>query len=265
MLPEVLSAAEGNTPWRKLGKIKLGIKVQSAKKDPQGNPVEYPKDVDYFVVPPEYQKFTGDKPKELHIVLMQPTLAKIFDTRRTVYNSNGSRFCHSADGKTARRYMKVEGTSDHADVEIPCPGLNCQFHKNKKCQDRGYLSFRIASVPEIGEFAMIFGSKVAQAQILKSLQIVEFLTKDRPMGMYGIRMKLVRVETTFYKDLENTGQKKRITKFIPNLEIDYNSLLASDKKLLGPAMAMPIPMLPAELDADAAPDDEEAAHSTTAQ
>ncbi len=251
MLPEVTAAAEGYTPWRKLGKVKLGVKAKN------GSGVEYPKDLDYFVIPPEYQKFTGPKPTELSIVMMHPTLERCFDTRAVAYNSNESKFCHTRDGVTAIRHKKVDGTDKFADVEIPCPGLACEFRINKKCQARGYLNFRIASVPEIGEFVMIFGSKVAQAQILKTLQTLQYLTQDRPQGMYGIRMKLRRVETTFHKDLDGSGQPKKIKKFIPNLEIDYPALLSSDKRLLGPMMGMEIPLLPAELDADAAPDDEE--------
>jgi len=249
MLPEVEAAAAGHTPWRKLGKVKLGIKAKN------GQGVEYPKDVDYFVVPEEYRKFTGEKPKELPIVLMQPTLDKIFDTKAVMYTKNNSWMCRTDDGKRAIRHMKLEGSDKYGDVEIPCPGLNCEFRINKSCQARGYLSFRIASIPEVGEFTMVFGSKVAQAKIFKTLQVVEHFTRTRPEGMYGIRMKLVRTEITFHKDLDASGQKKKIVKFIPELEIDWNSLLSADKQLLGPMMGMQIPQLPPELDVDAAPDE----------
>lgn len=257
MLPEVVTAAEGHTAWRKLGKVRLGIKVKNA------NGVEYPKDVNYFVIPEEYRKYTGEQPTELPIVLMRGSLfnkndprASMFDTRAAMYNANQSKFCHTVDGVRAIRHMKPEGSDKFQDVEIPCPGLDCEYRRNKKCAAKGYFNFRIASVPEVGEFVMIFGSKVAQAQILKTLQVVQMLTQGREKGMYGIRMKLRRVEITFHKDLDGSGLKK-ITKFIPQLEIDWESLLATDKQMLGPAMGMPIPILPAELDADAAPDDEE--------
>ena len=46
----------------RLGKIRLGIKVQGDKKNP------YPRAVDYFVVPEEIQPCVGEKPKKLSIM-----------------------------------------------------------------------------------------------------------------------------------------------------------------------------------------------------
>jgi hypothetical protein len=46
----------------RLGKIRLGIKVQGDKKNP------YPRAVDYFVVPAEIQPSVGEKPKKLSIM-----------------------------------------------------------------------------------------------------------------------------------------------------------------------------------------------------
>ena len=46
----------------RLGKIRLGIKVEEPRKNP------YPRATDYFVVPDEIKESVGDKPKQLQIM-----------------------------------------------------------------------------------------------------------------------------------------------------------------------------------------------------
>ena len=46
----------------RLGKIRLGIKVEPPDKSP------YPKATDYFVVPDEIKQEVGEQPKELQIM-----------------------------------------------------------------------------------------------------------------------------------------------------------------------------------------------------
>jgi len=46
----------------RLGKVRLGIKVEPPDKNP------YPRATDYFVVPDEIKEYVGEKPKQLQIM-----------------------------------------------------------------------------------------------------------------------------------------------------------------------------------------------------
>ena len=80
----------------RLGKIRLGIKVKHAK---TGN--EYPKEVGYFVCPPEIQKVYGEKPTALDIMFPIEDETKVFAQNYKAYVFQGLR-C-KGDGEIALR------------------------------------------------------------------------------------------------------------------------------------------------------------------
>jgi hypothetical protein len=63
--------------FARAGKIKLGIKVMGKGRD--GQPVEIPKDVEYFVLPEELRKVYGDKPLMLPCRLPYDDPSMVFD------------------------------------------------------------------------------------------------------------------------------------------------------------------------------------------
>jgi len=243
MLETTIGRAAGGNAWRRLGKIKLGIKVQKDGK-------EYPQDVDYFVIPDQYQDRLGDKPKELSIVLANPDLRQNFDTRAAMYQANGSRSCHTDDDRTAHRYMRPAGENVHRWVTMQCPNLDCEYRQSKKCQERGFFSFMVPASQEIGVFLIIMGSKVAMTQIYTALTVLQSLCAGRPNGMAGIRLKLRRERKEFFQDFKGTGQQSKVVKFIPMVEIDYAQLLHEDQKRLGPMLGQPILLPAAAMPAD---------------
>jgi hypothetical protein len=90
----------------RLGKIRLGVKATSAK----GN--EYPKDVDYFVSPPEVVAIYGETPKKLDVLfpcddptLFFPQALKLYSTARLLCKGNG-KTATCIDPNTGEMYEK---------------------------------------------------------------------------------------------------------------------------------------------------------------
>jgi hypothetical protein len=257
MLKSTIDRAAGSSPWRRLGKIKLGIKVKTDRG-------EYPKDLDYFVMPEKYKALLGDQPRELAIILPHSTLEENFTSKCKMYLSNGACACRSDDEVTAERWLPVvEGSPKREWKKIPCPGPVCEFRLNKKAAARGYLNVMVPAVGEVGTFALIFGSQVAQGRILKALEVVELLTQGRPKGMAGIRMMLRREPVEFFKDLKGDGIQAKIVKYLPSLEIDFKALLREDYNLLAPFFGkslVALPSSPQVLDGELELDDEDDGH-----
>lgn len=114
----------------RLGKIRLGIKVKNSKG------IEYPKDVDYFVVPPEIQAVYGEKPKELDILIpcADPTL--YFPQSLKWYK--GARLVCRGNGETATRID--EGTGNMFEMACPCEQLHDpQANPKGPCRPRANL------------------------------------------------------------------------------------------------------------------------------
>jgi hypothetical protein len=242
MLETTITRAAGANPWRRLGKIKLGLKVPTGSGEGTR-----PQDVDYFVIPDapganphRYREALGEKPRELSIVLANPELLQNFDSRAVMYLANGAKACHTADGKEAMRYQRPQGEERHRWVRMACPGADCEFRQKKQCKERGYFSFMIPQVGDVGVFLLIMGSQVATTQIYNALRMVESLCQGRPNGMAGIRLKLRREPKEFYQDLKGDGRQAKVTKYIPMVEIDFQQLLQEDQKRLSPLFAQPI-------------------------
>ncbi len=240
MLETVKERAALKSPWRRLGKIKLGIKAKAA------SGAEYPKDVDYFVIPDQYKAKLGAEPKSLDILLAFPTLEENFDTNAKLWGANGAKKCWTKDGVTAFRYMKGAGDK-HEWTPMPCPGLNCEYRQKKQCTEKGEFSFMIPAVaPEIGTFFMRLGSKVGIDNIYTALHSLQFLTRERKQGMFGLRMKFTREKTDFMVDLKGDGQQSKITKYIPTLAIDWAQLMAEDRNMLAPFFGQALAALPTQ-------------------
>ncbi len=253
MLESTITRAQGASFWKRLGKVKLGIKA------PNGAP----KDLDYFVIPERFKPALGEKPQEFEISLPFPTFEQNFDTRAAMYKANGARACWTKDGVTAHRYQIPEGQSKYSWTTMPCPGSECEFRKAKKCPERAYFHFMIPSCKEIGTFMLVTGSVSATDRLYSALRAVEGLTKNRIQGMFGLRMILRRERTEFNVDFNGDGKQQKIVKWIPTLEIDFKSLIESDRTMLAPylgqALALPAArVVAADLEeADEEEDDEE--------
>ncbi len=266
MLKSTSARGEGKTSWRQLGKIRLGEIING----PKGT---YPKDCDYFVIDYEKNpelKALGEKPKSIDIMLMGRTLEQCFDTDASIRQSNGARTCWTRDEVRAKRYLDVNWDRDKNQpkpgatqanfqwVDIPCPGEDCEFrqprgNKPSECQAKGYFKFAIQGM-EVGEYFLKTGSKIAQSDMFNALRDLEIavIAKGRPAGLFGLRMKLYRKESSFFRPGKEPGVQARITKWTCMVDIDWLRLAQEDQLLLADTFEKNAPRLAAPAAPEAA-------------
>lgn len=260
MLKSTEDRGAASSPWRRLGKIKLGIKIKNATTGK-----EYPSDLDHFVIPEKYQVKLGDKPKELFIVLPNPTLEQNFTTKAAVYRQNGAKWCSTQDDVHAKRFMDTKRPQPKDPTKnifdycvIDCPAKACEFRKSGECKERGFFNFMIPAVEEIGTFLLRPTSQVGITNLYTVLKVVESYCARRPNGMAGIRLRLYREPQQFFKDIKGDGQLAAITKWIVNLELDWKQLLQEDQRLFGPILGKQLALPAAHVEeAEELDDDEE--------
>lgn len=85
----------------RLGKIRLGIKVEQEGKNP------YPRATDYFVVPDEIKEYTGNTPKKLNIMFPTEKVDDFAQQWLRCYSFTQGLVC-KGDGHTATRKVDVE-------------------------------------------------------------------------------------------------------------------------------------------------------------
>jgi len=133
----------------RLGKIRLGIKVKNAKG------VEYPKDVDYFVCPPEVQAIYGEKPKELDVLIPSTDPALYFPQALKWYK--GARLVCKGNGETATR-INTE-TGNMFEMACPCEHLkDPQTNPKGECTPRANLMVILPKVSMGGAYQVDSGS-----------------------------------------------------------------------------------------------------------
>jgi len=133
----------------RLGKIRLGIKAKNAKG------VEYPKDVDYFVCPPEVQAIHGEKPKEIPVLIPSSDPALYFPQALKWYK--GARLVCKGNGETATRIN--EQTGEMFEMKCPCDMLrDSQTNPKGPCTPRACLMLILPEVSMGGAYQLDTGS-----------------------------------------------------------------------------------------------------------
>lgn len=137
----------------RLGKIRLGVKVKSNKKD-----VQYPKATDYFVVPDEVKAVYGDKPTELQIMFPVEEPELIAQQWLRAYSLTQGLVCIGS-GVEARRKVDVatgamadHETKDWEWREITCDPQECPEYETKRCRRVMNLQFLLPEVPGLGVY-----------------------------------------------------------------------------------------------------------------
>ena len=111
----------------RLGKIRLGVKIENAEG------ILYPSPTDYFVCTDEVKKVFGEKPRELRIMFPTDDESQWASQYLRCYSETGNLICRG-DGETA--LAKVETinreTSSKGEIiskllEMPCNPDRCQF------------------------------------------------------------------------------------------------------------------------------------------
>jgi hypothetical protein len=158
----------------RLGKIHLGVKAKSAKKD-----AEYPKATDYFVVPDEVKAVYGDKPTELEIMFPVEEPEMFAQQWLRAYSMSQGLVC-IGDGLEARRKVDVKTgalanheTNQWEWHEITCDPQECPDYQTKRCRRVMNLQFLLPTVPGLGVYQIdtsSFYSIVNINSMIKMLQ-----------------------------------------------------------------------------------------------
>jgi len=135
----------------RLGKIRLGLKVQPD----QGNP--YPRATDFFVVPDEIKEFLEDKPKKLDIMFPTEEVDKFAQQWLRCYSLTQGLVC-KGNGRVATRKMDVEtGDIAHSTTQEwvfradwGCDPETCEQYQEKQCRRVMNLLFMMPNVPGFG-------------------------------------------------------------------------------------------------------------------
>ena len=160
------------TRLTRLGKIHLGVKVESSK----GQLI--PKAVDYFVCPPEVQAVHGEKPKSLPIMFpledveqfAQQWYRAYSQTRGLICKGDGEKATQLTDLKTGAIAEKDAGRTVMKDVS--CPGEDCQLYQTKRCRRVMNLQFLLPEVPGIGVWQLDTSSFFGIVNINSSIQLI---------------------------------------------------------------------------------------------
>ncbi|GAI78446.1 unnamed protein product [marine sediment metagenome] len=149
-----MSPIEGISDIRRmprLGKVRLGIKVEPPDKNP------YPRATDYFVVPDEIKELVGDKPKKLNIIFPTEEVDKFAQQWLRCYSFTQGLVC-KGNGVKATRKIDVE-TGDIARSttqewrfrdEWTCDPDTCEQYQDKQCRRVMNLLFMMPDVPGLG-------------------------------------------------------------------------------------------------------------------
>ena len=192
----------------RLGKIRLGIKKQTAKG------VEYPSEVDYFILDPqtpnelekngiidEFHSIYGDKPKQINMMFPTSNVDLLFPQFYKRYGTGTSLQCRG-DGNTAKCADPkfAEGLEIIAKDEltgapiVKCNGENCPYYAKRKCVISATLNILIPELPGVGVWQINTSSINSIININSGLDIINKLVGR--VNMLPLKLERKPQETT---------------------------------------------------------------------
>lgn len=201
------------------GKIRLGVKVRKADLDSRcRHDIEascfyctYPRDVDYFVCPPEVRAVYGDKPKELDILIPSERMDLVFPQALKCYK--GSRLWCKGDGQTATRIDMATGSM--FSIECPCEHYHAESGSGlDPCHERANLMVLLPRVSMSGAYQIDTGSV---SNIIELNSSIEYIRSSLLGRIAFVPLKLRREPTQIqYTDKRGV---RTTTKALLKLEI----------------------------------------------
>ena len=186
----------------RIGKIRLGLKVQSTKG------TSYPTETEYFVCPPEVQEVYGETPTELDVLLPSNNLEDVFRSKYAMYGAGAGLKCHG-NGEEAERYN--EQSKQFEPRACPCEFLKSDANPKGTCTAKSDLMVMLPLVSMGGCYQIKTGSAAATKNINSSIELVKMLTGGR---FAFLPMKLRRVPI----DMTHEGHKR--THYIVTLTLN---------------------------------------------
>jgi len=217
----------------RLGKIRLGVKVPLAGKDPAKCECKgagcyrctRPKETDHFVIPPEVAKVYGPTPKKLDVMFLVNDPEVVFPQAYKHYGSGKGLKC-TGNGEIAY-YINEKG--DIVEKECPCPLL-----EQKKCNRRAALLVSLPKVNLGGVYQIDIGSWNSIVDINSGIDttraiIQQTLGIDR-FAMIPLYLERVATET------HHDGHKQihYTLRLTPNITVEGLQDMRKDARLIAP-------------------------------
>ncbi|MEM3793347.1 MAG: hypothetical protein QXS76_00410 [Candidatus Bathyarchaeia archaeon] len=207
----------------RLGKIRLGVKVVNPKTGE-----ERPREVPYFVVPPEVARVYGEKPVELDIMFPVNDPALVFPQAYKWYGESRGLKC-IGDGQRAYR---LNDTGEMVERECPCELLE------KQCTLRAHLFVILPKVNMGGVYQIDIGSYNSIIDVNSGLDYVQAL-----IGRFAmVPLKLRRVPREIpYEGTLRLHYPLQIffdgdIEFVNQLRLDNQRVLFSTSNVVLPAI-----------------------------
>lgn len=216
-----------NRRLTRIGKIHLGIKAVN----PKG--VEYPKAVDYFVLPKEHPQYNelvtafGEQPKELRIMLPSDDEERFASQYYRCYSKTRGLIC-KGDGETAMRVVDTQTRAladrDSKEVvmkEAVCQGKECPDYEDRKCKELMNLQFFLPEITGLG----IWQIDTSSINSIRNINGAVSTIKEINDGRVKFIPLLLTIEPGKGKD--DKGKEKTI--YVLNLR-SLDSLIEAVKK-----------------------------------
>jgi Recombination directionality factor-like len=237
----------------RLGKIRLGIK--KSKQTDKGM-VDYPAEVDYFIIDPatpselenkaiieDSVKLYGDKPKSLKIMFPVANPETYFPQFYKRYGSGTLLQC-KGDGETAvcsgeefTKDLEIIGKNEMGMPKAKCKGKECPYYIAKKCTEVGTLQVLLPDLKGAGVWQITTGS---YNSIVNLNSCIEYIT-----AMCGrahmIPLTLERRE----QEISHNGKKTK--HYILHINMDFKLSDLQKHALIDPTrMLIELPPVEAE-------------------
>jgi hypothetical protein len=208
----------------RLGKIRLGTK----KKNKKG--VEYPCEVDYFILDPqtpnplenqalveEFHKLYGEKPKRISIMFPVASSETYFPQFYKRYGSSSALKC-KGDGEKASCSqtefaigLKVISKNELGLPEVECKGRECIYYKKKECSEVGTLQVLLPEMPGAGVWQITTGSFHSIVNVNSCIDYIK--TMCGRAHMIPLTLERRKQETQF--------EGKKANHFILHINMDF--------------------------------------------
>lgn len=229
----------------RLGKIRLGVKIENAEGIP------YPSPTDYFVCPDEVKKVFGEKPSELRIMFPTDDESQWASQYLRCYSETGNLICRG-DGETA--LAKVETinreTSSRDEViskllEMPCNPDRCPCHQQGYCRRVMNLQFLLPDCPGFGVYQLDTSSFYSIVNVNSSLELIRGICGR--LAMIPLSLKLVEQE------VQPEGKKKIVR--VLSLTAPYSVAEIQRYARIPPGQVLILPAPDSEAPDDLFPDE----------
>lgn len=223
----------------RLGKIRLGIKVEKSGKNP------YPHPTDYFVVPDEIKPIVGDKPKELHIMFPSDDITLVAPQWLRCYGLTHGLVCWG-DGEAGHRKIDTgtgaiasRDTKEWAWSDWNCNPEDC-LEFGARCRKVMNLMFLLPQVPGLGVWQIDTSSFHSIREINSTLDLLKQFTRS-PQHPDG-RIAFIPLTLTLGPVEVNPPETGRKTVYIMHIKTDFRLAEVARYAQLPPArVLMPQP------------------------